>query len=117
MIKTYDSMYLETQDGLIEQPNRKQLIIPVRDVDEQGFFHSFSMGKASLVNEGQTLVFIVDDNVANQAEKLKLNLTGLLPTLELKEGEIIEDSLSEEEKAILELEQELLIRKAQLNSF
>ncbi len=116
MVQVYDSMYLETKDGLIEQPNRRRLIIPTKHVGKDGTFSSFSIGSASVVNEEQSLVFIVDNNVAEQAEKLKLDVSGILPKLVVKDGEIIEDVLTEQQKKIMELEQQLLIERAELNN-
>ncbi|WP_312039283.1 hypothetical protein [Macrococcoides bohemicum] len=116
MVQVYDSMYLETKDGLIEQPNRRRLIIPTKHVNKDGTFNSFAIGSGAIVNEEQSLVFIVDNNVAEQAEKLKLDVSGILPKLIVKDGELIEDVLTEQQKKIMELEQRLLIERAELNN-
>lgn len=116
MVQVYDSMYLETKDGLIEQPNRRRLIIPTKHVNKEGTFNSFAIGSGAIVNEEQSLVFIVDNNVADQAEKLKLDVSGILPKLVVKEGELIEDALTERQKRIIELEEALMIERAELNN-
>ncbi len=116
MVKVYESMYVDTSDGQVFQPDRKQLTIPVKNINDDGTFDSFVVGTGNVVNEGQCLMFIVDSNTAEQVEKLKLDVSGILPKLALKDGEVLEEKLTEQQKKVIELEQQLLIERANLNN-
>ncbi|MCE4957249.1 hypothetical protein [Macrococcoides caseolyticum] len=110
---TYDSLSLITDTGSIDQPNRVILSIPFSVIQSDGTFGAFTIGRNFLPSTAN-LTFIIDKEVANQVEKLKLDTSGILPKLVVKEGEVLEDSMTEQERSILELEQQLAIERARL---
>ena len=114
-VQTYDSLYLETADGLVPQASRTKMIVPFKHIAEDGSILSASAGHM-LVEESQVFIFIVDKGVPEEFHKLKIDTSGMFPKLMLKDGETLESQLSEEEQAIVALEQQLLIAKAKYNN-
>lgn len=114
MIRNYDSINLETEDGLIEDVNLMTVFIPTKSIKSDGQFNSFSVGNRTLHSESG-LSFIVDDYVAEQLSKCRIDFSENLPRLIEKEDETILDNLTKEEREIKDMEIELIKRKARLN--
>lgn len=106
----YDSLYDEL-NNLIS--GRTKIFIPYSMINEDGSFLTCEAG-INLVNNEQGLTFIVDEFVPEQFMKLKIDNSGFIPKLIVKDGENLEDPISPEERLIIEKEQELIRLKSEL---
>lgn len=114
-VQTYDSLYLQTADGLVPQTSRVKMVVPFKHIAEDGSITSISFGQM-LVEDGQGLTFIVDKGVPEEYYKMLVDTSGLVPKLVVKDGETLVGQLTPEEQNIVELEQQLLIAKAKYNN-
>lgn len=106
-VETYKNMYDERgrkHDGLF------WLIINMQDIDEEGYFYGYSIGNMNDSTQ-ETLIFIVDHNIREQMEKLKIEYENATPRLAEKPGQTFnkkeEPVETPEEKEIRELQERL----------
>ncbi|QDJ97763.1 hypothetical protein PALS2_138 [Staphylococcus phage PALS_2] len=107
LVETYKSMYDDRGrriDGLF------WLIINMQDIDEEGNFSGYSIGNMNDSTQ-ETLIFIVDHNIREQMEKLKIEYENATPRLAEKPGQTFnkkeEPVETPEEKEIRELQERL----------
>ncbi|QQM14585.1 hypothetical protein CPT_MarsHill_051 [Staphylococcus phage MarsHill] len=107
IVETYESMYDE-KGRRIE--NLFWLIINMQDIDEEGYFSGYSINNMNDSTQ-ETIIFIVDHNIREQMEKLKVETIDSKPRLVEKPGQTFnkkeEPEETPEEKEIRELQEKL----------
>lgn len=113
-VNIYDSVYLNTREGLIAT-DRVKLFVPLKSIEEDGSIGTASFGN-QLVDNERGYAFVVDNHVCNQFEKLKVVIENGVPELYVKDGEEIVSNKTPEEIEIEKLQQELALKQAELNA-
>jgi|SRR5699024_7694622 len=110
IIKTYDSIVDENGDRI---RNLFYLIINVDNIAEDGSINEYNIGNMLFSNQ-ECINFIVDHNIREQMEGLRVVFTDNRPRLMEKEDyEFIENEEieTEEDRKIRELEEQLKLLK------
>ncbi|MEX3713659.1 hypothetical protein ABFV99_14795 [Cytobacillus horneckiae] len=85
------------------------------NVDEQGNITNSYCGINIVAVESYDYFFIIEDYLVGQLDKLKVTIINGKPELVVKDGEVIDvPELTEEERRIKELEEELNRLRSQL---
>lgn len=110
-------MFINTYNDLRDEegnliPKRKALTIKNVDIKENGEFDSYTCSNSGYA-ESPSLILIIDDNTAEQLEKLKLTFDDGHYKLALKDGEEFTYPVeTEQEKQIRELKEQLAALQA-----
>lgn len=113
IIKTYDSIY---DDRGNRKRNLLYLVANLEGIDSNGDFMYYSIGTSNITSK-ESIIFIVDHNIREQMEGIRLSFEEGRPVLREKEGftfKTLEEQETPEERQIRLLEEQIAALKASM---